>query len=293
MKVGIYCKHIDPGLKTTIDTLLNTLHKLDAYYWIHPEAKNGLIEYLKTKNYSPTRLIDDEEIPEGIDYLISIGGDGTFLESISAIKLRNIPLLGINTGRLGFLADISPTQVEETMTSLNSGDFSIEKRNVLKIKVNPQQDVELPYALNEFTVHKRDTSSMIKIDAYIADSFLTSYWADGLIVSTPTGSTAYSLSAGGPIVSPDANVFIITPLAPHNLNVRPLVIPNHQEVTLRVESRDRNYLFSIDSRSYAINEPLEIMVKKADKCINLIKFPQHNFYNTLRNKLMWGIDKRN
>jgi len=222
-----------------------------------------------------------------------MGGDGTFLETISAINLIQIPLLGINTGRLGFLADISPDDIPQAIDSLVSGNYRLEERMVLKATLQTELGIQLPYALNDLTVHKRDTSSMILIHAFIDDLFLANYWADGLIIATPTGSTAYSMSVGGPIVSPDSQNFIITPIASHNLTVRPLVIPNHHEISLRIESRDSKFLLSLDSRSYVIEESLEVRVKKAETSVKLIKMNNQDFFNTIRTKLMWGIDTRN
>ena len=292
MKVGIYAKTINTDFLTNLDELFKTLKELRVDIWFHQQ----FIEALKNHRSDillPDNLLLNDKTPHDLDFLITIGGDGTFLDALSAIKLKNIPLLGINTGRLGFLADISPNEIKSTLYAIANGEFKIEHRSILEAKLKPGQNIKFPYAINDLTVHKRDTSSMIIIHTYIDDVFLANYWADGLIISTPTGSTAYSMSAGGPIVSPDSQSLIITPIAPHNLSVRPLVVPDNHKISLRIESRDSNFLLSLDARSYVIEETLEVQVKTAKTPISLIKLNNHSYYSTLRNKLMWGVDKRN
>jgi NAD+ kinase len=194
---------------------------------------------------------------------------------------------------LGFLADISPNEIHSTLLAISNNEFKIEHRAILQASLQPSLDIEFPYAINDLTVHKRDTSSMIVIHVYIDNVFLANYWADGLIIATPSGSTAYSMSVGGPIVSPDSKNLIITPIASHNLTVRPLVIPDNKNISLKIESRDSKFLLSLDSRSYVIEKTLQVQVKIAEKQISLIKLNNHSYYSTLRNKLMWGVDKRN
>ncbi len=293
MKIGVYGKKLTDNFNPVIDQLFDSLLRHDIQTWIHPKFSNYFQERLSFfAKYEPILAFNDF-FPDDLDCIITIGGDGTFLEAITAINLKQIPLLGINTGRLGFLADISPNEIHQAIESLVKGYYRLEDRMVLQASVQSTLGISLPYALNDLTVHKRDTSSMILIHAYIDDVLLTNYWADGLIIATPTGSTAYSMSAGGPIVSPDSQNFIITPIASHNLTVRPLVIPNHHEISLKIESRDSKFLLSLDSRSYVIEETLEVRVKKAETNVKLIKMNNQNFYNTIRTKLMWGIDKRN
>ncbi|MDA3892878.1 MAG: NAD kinase [Salinivirgaceae bacterium] len=293
MKVGIYAKSISSGFTPNLLVLFKTLSNLKAHIWIHPQ----LMAVLKKSDNLPALnnlfILKNSDVPDNLDFLITIGGDGTFLGGLSAIKLKNIPLLGINTGRLGFLADISPNEIEATLISISKQEYKIEHRSILQAQLNPLQNIAFPYAINDLTVHKRDTSSMIVIHAYIDDVFLANYWADGLIISTPTGSTAYSMSAGGPIVSPDSNSLIITPIASHNLTVRPLVIPDHHKISLKIESRDSKFLLSLDSRSFVIEETLEVQVKTTKNKVSLIKLNNHSYYSTLRNKLMWGVDNRN
>lgn len=227
------------------------------------------------------------------DFIFSIGGDGTLLESVMQARSRQIPILGINTGRLGFLATVSPAMVQDSLEALFSGKFQIEDRTLVSLLSDTDLFEEYNFALNDFTITKTDTSSMVTIHAYLDGEFLNSYWADGLIVSTPTGSTGYSLSCGGPVVLPANNVFIITPISPHNLNVRPMIIPDGSQLSFRVESRSSNFLVSLDSRFRIVDETVTLTVKKELFKARLIKLNQDNFVETLRTKLHWGLDARN
>jgi NAD+ kinase len=227
------------------------------------------------------------------DFIFSIGGDGTLLESVMQARSRQIPILGINTGRLGFLATVSPAMVQDSLEALFSGKFQIEDRTLVSLISDTDLFEEYNFALNDFTITKTDTSSMVTIHAYLDGEFLNSYWADGLIVSTPTGSTGYSLSCGGPVVLPANNVFIITPISPHNLNVRPMIIPDGSQLSFRVESRSSNFLVSLDSRFRIVDETVTLTVKKELFKARLIKLNQDNFVETLRTKLHWGLDARN
>jgi NAD+ kinase len=225
--------------------------------------------------------------------MFSIGGDGTFLETLTFVRDSGIPIIGINTGRLGFLANIAKTEINKAIDSLANKKIKIEKRSLISVTSQSKLFGEVNYGLNELTILKKDTSSLITINAYINGDFLNSYFADGLIVATPTGSTAYSLSCGGPLVMPCSQNFIITPIASHNLNVRPLVISDDSIITLKVEGRSSNYLVSLDSRSEVIDSSIELTLKKAEFSANLIQIENQNFFNTIRNKLLWGLDKRN
>jgi len=293
VKIGIYCKQLNADFFQPLLSLFEFLKNKEVIIWIHHDFWDYLAIHFNSKQFDNFPLLTGEEIPEDLDYMITIGGDGTFLEALTALRLKKIPLLGINTGRLGFLADITPKEMIPAIENLLSKQFYIEERSILQVEHTPGLNIPFPYALNDLTVHKRDTSSMVKIHASIDDVFLASYWADGLIIATPTGSTAYSMSAGGPIVSPDSKNFIITPISSHNLTVRPLVIPDHHVISLQIESRESRYLISLDSRSFVVEDPIEIKVKKSDVYASIVKFNHHNFYKTIRNKLMWGIDKRN
>ncbi|WP_321438737.1 NAD kinase [uncultured Bacteroides sp.] len=226
------------------------------------------------------------------DMVISIGGDGTFLKAASRVGRKNIPILGINTGRLGFLADISPEEMDATFNEIHKGQYRVEDRSVLQLKTSSDEIGGYPYALNEIAILKRDSSSMISIHTSINDAYLTTYQADGLVISTPTGSTAYSLSVGGPIIVPHSNTIAITPVAPHSLNIRPIVIRDDWEITLDVESRSHNFLIAIDGRSESCNENSRLTIRKADYNIKVVKRYNHVFFDTLRTKMMWGIDNR-
>ncbi|HAP68776.1 MAG TPA: NAD kinase [Flavobacteriales bacterium] len=227
------------------------------------------------------------------DALVCIGGDGTILESVRKVGNSGIPILGVNAGRLGFLASTPLEELEQAFEKLKTGDFQVDERTLVKAETDDNLFGGDNYALNEVSVHKNATSSMIVVNAYLDDFFLNTYWADGLIISTPTGSTGYSLSAGGPIIAPGTSNFVITPIAPHNLNVRPLVIADNRKVTLRIGDADPSFMMSLDSQSNIISSEVEIRVSKADFQVGLIRFGTNDYFDTLRGKLMWGIDKRN
>ena len=235
-------------------------------------------------------LFDNDDFQA--DMVISLGGDGTFLKAASHVGRKGIPILGINTGRLGFLADISPEEMETTFNEIYEHRFRTEERSVLQLKCNNPHLQKAPYALNEIAVLKRDSSSRIINRATLNGSLLTTYQADGLIVATPTGSTAYSLSVGGPIIAPDSKTIALTPVAPHSLNMRPIVICDDREITLDVESRSHNFLVAIDGRSESCQENTRLTISKADYTIKVVKRFNHRFFDTLRNKMMWGADLR-
>jgi NAD+ kinase len=236
---------------------------------------------------------NDGDLPEDVSFLVSLGGDGTFLKSFMIAKNKSIPMVGINSGRLGFLSDISRDEIEKALNCILEGNIIIDERTVLELEVTKNGVSEFFYALNEITVTKLDSASMINIHAFVNGEFLNTYWADGLIIATPTGSTAYSLSAGGPILSPDSENFVVCPIAPHNLTVRPVVVPDHHSITLQVEGRGLHFLTSTDSKSEAINFTEILKIKKASFKVKTIRLQDHTFFSTLRNKLMWGADKRN
>lgn len=227
------------------------------------------------------------------DMVLSIGGDGTFLKAASRVGKKEIPILGINTGRLGFLADVLPDQMEDAFDEIYQGNYQAEPRRVLKLTCNGHVLKGYPYGLNEIAVLKRDTSSMITIHAYINGEPLNVYQADGLVISTPTGSTGYSLSVGGPILVPQSGTISLTAVAPHSLNVRPIVIRDDWEITLDVESRSHNFLIAVDGRSETCREGTRLTIKRADYYVRIVKRCHHSFFNTLREKMMWGMDGRN
>lgn len=233
------------------------------------------------------------DFKKGIDLSFSIGGDGTFIQNVKFVRDSGVPILGINTGRLGFLSNISKDQLEETMAMVKEKNFVHQKRSLIKVDTENNLFGDENFALNEVTLQKKDSASMITVHASLEGKYLNSYWADGLICSTPSGSTAYNLSCGGPIVTPGCQVHILTPIAPHNLNVRPVVVPDHMPITLNIEGRHRSYLISLDGKSLSIKQNQEVTVTKAEYMINVIKFEENNFLDTIRNKMLWGLDKRN
>ncbi len=252
-------------------------------------------EFLQ-KNYgfklSLNTFSNTEQLVSKANCVVCLGGDGTMLETLAFVRRSGIPVLGVNTGRLGFLASVSKDDIEKSVALFLDKKFSLDKRELLELVGGEDFFEEVNYALNEFTIHKKDSSAMINIDTYVDGVFLNSYFADGLIISTPTGSTAYSLSCGGPIMIPDSENFIITPIAPHNLNVRPIVISNNKTLSFKISGRYDSFNIALDSRSAQVNSITEIKVKKADFSFNMVTFEGQHFFETLRNKLLWGIDKR-
>ena len=292
MNVAIYGPKITKENSVYFKEVLDTLA---AFGWNPILEKNLKNQMVKKMNLSDKmdEFSTHSDFHKGIDLTMSIGGDGTFIKSVGFVRDSGVPILGINTGRLGFLATISKDQIFSTMEQVKQKKFEHQKRSLLRIDTEENLFGEDNFALNEVTFHKKDTSSMLTVHAYLDDNYLNSYWADGLIVATPTGSTAYSLSCGGPIITPGCQVHILTPIAAHNLNVRPMVVPDHMPIKVSIEGRERKYLISLDGNSKNIREGEEVLVTKAEFMINVIKFEENNFLDTIRNKMMWGIDKRN
>ena len=247
------------------------------------------VAYLESHHATP--LVEPENI-EGVDYVISMGGDGTFLEAANKVGDREIPILGVNMGRLGFLADVLPSEIETTLDHVLRGDHIIEDHTVIKLETNGETIECNPFALNDIAVLKRDSASMISIRAYVNGDFLVNYQADGLIIATPTGSTAYSLSNGGPISVPQSGSLCITPVAPHSLNIRPIVINDTSVIELEVCSRSHNFLVAVDGRSMKMAEETRLTIRKAPYTIKLIKLKSQRYFSTLHEKLMWGADTR-
>ena len=242
---------------------------------------------------TPIETFDSHDSLKGnADFLFSIGGDGTLLKAVTFVGRADIPIMGINTGRLGFISSISAGGIDDAVNDILKENYKISERALLELNTSNHLFKNKNFALNEVAISKKDTSSMLRIDAYVDNDFLNTYWADGLVVSTPTGSTGYSLSCGGPIIVPGTNNIIITPNAPHNLNVRPIVINDRSIIKLKVEDRDQLALVSLDSRSRAFDSDTELIIRKADFKIRLIQPQNNSFTNTIRNKLMWGLDKR-
>lgn len=251
-------------------------------------------ELAEMDGFMSGRVIQNSKLESGqFDVMISVGGDGTILESVRMVGRSGIPILGVNAGRLGFLASTPFDELNQAISRLESGHFQVEHRTLVSVQTEDDVFGEDNFALNEVSVHKSATSSMLVVNAYIDDFFLNTYWADGLIIATPTGSTGYSLSTGGPIVAPRTSNMIISPIAAHNLNVRPLVIKDTHRITLRIDDTDPNFMLSLDSQSKIVSSDAEIRISKADFSVGLIRFEPQDYFNTLRSKLMWGHDRRN
>ncbi|WP_276965840.1 NAD kinase [Bacteroides graminisolvens] len=289
MKFAIFGNTYQAKKSSHAKELFRLLEKHRAELYICRDFYHFLTNDLKLEIKDAT-LFDGDHFEA--DMVISIGGDGTFLKAAGRVGRKNIPILGINTGRLGFLADVSPEEMEETFNEIHKGQYNVEERSVLQLSSNKKKMEILPYALNDIAVLKRDSSSMITIHTSINDAYLATYQADGLIIATPTGSTAYSLSVGGPIIVPHSNTIAITPVAPHSLNIRPIVIRDDWKITLDVESRSHNFLVSIDGSSESFTENDRITINRADYTIKVVKRLNHVFFDTLRSKMMWGIDSR-
>jgi NAD+ kinase len=292
-RIFLFGREFDEGFRRPFRQLLAQLLEYKANVMIFGPFKR-FIETWYQEEYPFTGVFNTyEDLIRQSGVMFSIGGDGTFLEAVTLVRELPIPLAGINSGRLGFLADISQDEVSFAVDSVMKNLARIDERVLLKVESDHAIFGDFNFALNEITVHKRDDSSMIKIMAFLDGQFLNVYWADGLIVATPTGSTAYSLSVGGPLVLPDSSNFILSPIAPHNLTVRPLVYKDSMKLTLQIESRSGNLLVSADSRSAVIEDHIELSIYRAPFSIKTIRLKGHNFYHTLRTKLMWGADRRN
>lgn len=289
MKFAIFGNTYQARKASHAETLFKILAKYDAQVYVCREFHRFLNADLKL-DVHVDGLLDGNDFDA--DMAISIGGDGTFLRAASRVGRKGIPILGINTGRLGFLADVSPEEMEETFKEIHCNRYTVEERSVLRLLCDEKRLQDSPYALNEIAVLKRDSSSMISIHTAINGNYLTTYQADGLIIATPTGSTAYSLSVGGPIMVPHTHTIAITPVAPHSLNVRPIVIRDDWEITLDVESRSHNFLVAIDGSSETCKETTRLTIRRADYSVKVVKRHNHVFFDTLRTKMMWGADSR-
>jgi len=277
-----FVKHLCDYLATKkIDVIVHQPYLDEIRKFVNPHAAYKTF-------FSHADVVSDK-----VECIISLGGDGTLLDTIALVKDSNIPVLGINAGRLGFLAIVSRDEIEQAIDAIINGAYTLDKRTLLQLDSNRELFGNNNFALNEFTLHKKATSSMIVIHAFLNGEFLTSYWADGLIVSTPTGSTAYNLSCGGPIIVPTSENFVITPVAPHNLNIRPLVISDNSILSFEIEGRSDAFLCTLDSRQETIDASVQMAVRKADFVLNLIRLHDSNFLETIRTKLNWGKDQRN
>jgi NAD+ kinase len=294
MKVAIFGRFYNKTTTTSVETLFNYLLKKDVDAYIETEFFNLIkSEEGDKKDYTTFKIFDT--LDTSFDLLVSIGGDGTILRAITFVKDMNIPIIGINTGRLGFLATIQVDEIENAIQNIIDGKYKISERSLLEIETTPENSdiTSLNFALNEITVSRKNTTSMITVETHLDGEYLTSYWSDGLIISTPTGSTGYSLSCGGPVITPGTSSFVLTPIAPHNLSARPLVIPDSTEIQLKVDGREENHLVSLDSRIATLDNGTLIKIKKASFKIKMIDLLNESFLDTLRKKLLWGEDKRN
>nr|MDQ3191312.1 NAD kinase [Bacteroidota bacterium] len=292
MRIAIYGREFNEKYDVAIQTLVNILDQKNVELIIYEKFYHFLKQRIKNIAQHTT-FSTHNEINGQIDFMLSIGGDGTLLDTLMFIRDSNVPIIGFNTGRLGFLSTVSLNETESAVDALINNQFTLDKRNLLRLETQSNLFDNVNFALNELTVHKKDSASMMTIHAYVNGDYLNSYWADGIIVSTPTGSTAYSLSCGGPIIIPGSENFIITPIAPHNLNVRPVVLPSDNVITLKFEGRSKKYLVALDSRTETVSSVEELTIRKEKFKVNLIRLNGHDFLTTLRNKLMWGLDLRN
>jgi len=292
MTIALYARCVRDNHPDYVKTLSTKLNKENIQLLIFEHYYNYLKKEFNFNLTIPT-FCSHEEISLKADCIISLGGDGTILETLELVRNSGIPVLGVNTGRLGFLASVYKEDFAKAIDFLLAKKYKLDKRSLIELITPTGLFNDLNWAVNELTVLKKDSSAMVNIDAHVNGSFLNTYWADGLIIATPTGSTAYSLSCGGPILVPDAENFVITPIAPHNLNVRPIIVSSNSEITLKVHGRSPEYLLSLDSRNTTINNSFEVKLKKADFTFNLINLESQDFFKTLRDKLMWGLDKRN
>ncbi len=294
MKVGIYGQYYKGEAVSYIEILLNTLAKKDIDVVIEKNFYNLIkINNLPEKEYATFK--DYTDLDNSIEVLLTVGGDGTFLRAVTYVRDLNIPVLGINIGRLGFLATIQKENIPEAIDLLLTKQYEVNERSLLTVSTNYKNTdlSEINFALNEISVSRRNTTSMVTVETYLDDEYLTSYWADGLIVATPTGSTGYSLSCGGPVITPQTKSLVLTPIAPHNLNARPLVIPDNMHIKLKIIAREKQALLSLDSRITTVESNTEIFIKKAAFTLKTIQLSQQTFLKTLREKLLWGEDKRN
>lgn len=292
MKVAIYSRGGESVRPSDVLGLMDELGQARITPVIHEDIFYQISHHIQATAL-PASFRLSEELDDSFDCLISLGGDGTLLDTVTLVRDKNIPVLGINFGRLGFLASLGKENLKAAVQALVDRSFVVDRRTLIHVDANVPLFGETPYALNEFSIHKRDVSSMIKIHTYLNGEFLNNYWADGLIVSTPTGSTGYSLSCNGPVLFPDSGSFVITPVAPHNLNVRPIVVPDDTIISFEIEGRTDQFICAMDSRKEIVHRNVQLAVKKEEFTISLVRLHEKNFLQTLREKLSWGFDTRN
>lgn len=292
MKIAIYGRKFNDSAIPYVQLLFDTLTESGVDITVYEPFNEFLAPRISFKKESEI-FSGHSQLPGQVRYLLSIGGDGTLLDTVTLIRDSGIPVIGINLGRLGFLASIAKEVIKDAIESLLKGHYTLDKRSLLRLESENDIFDGVNYALNDITIHKKDTSSMIIIHTYLNGDFLNSYWADGLIVATPTGSTGYSLSCGGPIIFPRSENFVITPISPHNLNVRPVIISDNYVISFEVEGRSSHFLTTLDARTETIEASVQLAIRKENFQINLIRLNNENYLSTLRNKLMWGLDSRN
>lgn len=292
MKAAIYSRLLDDEQHDKAQLFFDELAKQKIQPVIFQQFYEQIKDRLRLPQDSATFALS-EDLHEDIEFIISLGGDGTLLDTITLVRDKNISVMGINFGRLGFLASIGQEEIKTAVQAVAKRSFIVDKRTMIHLDADLPLFGNVPYALNEFAIHKRDTAAMIKIHTYLNGEFLNTYWADGLIVATPTGSTGYSLSCGGPIVFPDSGSFVITPVAPHNLNVRSIIIPDDNVISFEVESRSENIICAMDSRREIVGKNVSLAVRKESFSICLLRLSENSFLQTIQTKLTWGLDKRN
>ncbi len=292
MKVALFGKVYADNQKDYLQLLIDELNKKGSEILIYEpyyKAIAGKVNFGTNISVFNT----NKDIKNNVDILFSVGGDGTILDTVSIVRNSGIPILGINLGRLGFLSSVSKNEIVYAVDSVFSGDYLIDKRSLLQLCEPKKLFGNINYALNDLTIYRNNTTALIVVHVYIDNVLLNSYWGDGLIVSTPTGSTAYSLSVGGPIVTPGSKTFIIAPIASHNLTVRPIIIQDTSVIKIKIEGREEKYLMTMDSRHSAITKDHEIVIKRCNFSVNLVQMKNKDFFSTIRDKLLWGMDNRN
>lgn len=292
MKAAIYSRVFEDEQQKDVQLFFDEL----TIQKIEPVIFQPFFEQIKDRIHLPadTKTFSiSADLTEDVEFIISLGGDGTLLDTITLVREKKISIMGVNFGRLGFLASIGRDELQKAVKAIAQRTYVTDTRTMIHVDANIPLFGNVPYALNEFSIHKRDVASMIKIHTYLNGEFLNTYWADGLIVATPTGSTGYSLSCNGPIVFPDSGSFVITPVAPHNLNVRPIIVPDNNIISFEIESRAEQIICALDSRREIVSKDVQLAVKKERFDISLVRLSENNFLQTLRNKLTWGLDKRN
>jgi NAD+ kinase len=293
MKVAIYGQYYKPEDTIYIEELFSVLEKNNIEFVVEKNYCDGVIKNMPNKKINT--FSSHKELNSSFDFMFTLGGDGTILRAVTFVREAKIPIIGINTGRLGFLATIQKDQISFAVDQLLKKEYLVKKRSLLSVTTTPEIESlsSLNFALNEVTVSRRNTASMITVETYLNDEYLASYWADGLIIATPTGSTGYSLSCGGPIITPQAKSFVLTPIAPHNLNLRPLVIPDNTVIKFKVSGREDVFFLSLDSRITTIQRDTLISIKQSNFTLKMVEINQQTFIKTLREKLLWGQDTRN